>query len=171
MSAHATASASTPTAPCATCTSSPTVPTRRLRRADVCESAIGVAGQRWLAGCTVVTGAPIASTFVDELCAATVAVRVGPSTDPATSMGPVVQRFRQRELVDRVRDVGEDVDVLVDGSSYAEDVGYFFGPTVVDHVPAGHPLLVEQVPGPIISVVRDGREWLPTSTTATPTAR
>jgi malonate-semialdehyde dehydrogenase (acetylating) / methylmalonate-semialdehyde dehydrogenase len=122
----------------------------------VCESAIGVAGQRWLAGCTVVTGAPIASTFVDELCAATAAVRVGSSTDPATSMGPVVQRFRQRELVDRVRDVGEGVDVLVDGSSYAEDVGYFFGPTVLDHVPAGHPLLVEQVPGPIISVVRDG---------------
>ncbi len=86
----------------------------------VCASAIGVAGQRWLAGCTVVTGATIASTFVDELCAAAAAVRVGSSTDPATSMGPVVQRFRQRELVDRVRDVGEGVDVLVDGSSYAD---------------------------------------------------
>jgi malonate-semialdehyde dehydrogenase (acetylating)/methylmalonate-semialdehyde dehydrogenase len=121
----------------------------------VCESAIGVAGQRWLAGYTVVTGASIAPAFVDELCATVAAVRVGSSTDPATSMGPVVQRFRQLELADRVRDVGTTVDVLVDGSSYADGDGYFFGPTVLDQVPAGHPLLVEQVPGPVISVVRE----------------
>jgi acyl-CoA reductase-like NAD-dependent aldehyde dehydrogenase len=129
-------------------------PAEAARR--VCASAIGLAGQGWLAGCTVVvTGAKIASTFVDELCAAAAAVRVGSSTDPATSMGPVVQRSRQRELLDRVRDAGSLVDVLVDGSRFADGDGYFFGPTVLDRVPVDHPLVAEQVPGPVISVVRD----------------
>ena len=126
----------------------------------MCASAIGLAGQRWLAGCTVVTGATTASTFVDELCAAAAAVRVGSSTDPATSMGPVIQRFRQRELVDRVRDVGPAVDVLVEGSRYSDGDGYYFGPTVLDHVPVDHPLLTEQVPGPVISVVRGSAEGI-----------
>jgi malonate-semialdehyde dehydrogenase (acetylating)/methylmalonate-semialdehyde dehydrogenase len=121
----------------------------------VCQGAIGFAGQRWLAGCTVVAGDPIASEFVDALSVEATAVRVGASTDPAMSMGPLVQRFRQRELVDRVRDAGDAVEVSVDGSGYADGDGYYFGPTVVDRVPVGHPLLVEQVPGPIISIVRD----------------
>ena len=69
-------------------------------------------------------------------------------------MGPVIRRSRQGELVDRVRHVTDPVDVLVDGSAYADGSGYFFGPTVIDHVPAGHPLLDEQVPGPVIAVVR-----------------
>jgi malonate-semialdehyde dehydrogenase (acetylating)/methylmalonate-semialdehyde dehydrogenase len=123
---------------------------------QVCESAIGFAGQRWLAGCTVIAGASIASTFVDALCAETAAVRVGDSIAPTTSMGPVIHRSRQLELIERVGDVGEAVDVLVDGRGYADGEGYLFGPTVLDQVPVGHPLLVEQVPGPVISVVRDG---------------
>jgi malonate-semialdehyde dehydrogenase (acetylating)/methylmalonate-semialdehyde dehydrogenase len=109
---------------------------------QVCESAIGCAGQRWLAGCTVVAGATIAAKFVDELCAAAAAVRVGNSTDPATSMGPVIQQFRKRELVDRIGEADETTAMLVDGRRYADGEGYFFGPTVLDHVPVGHPLLV-----------------------------
>jgi malonate-semialdehyde dehydrogenase (acetylating)/methylmalonate-semialdehyde dehydrogenase len=124
--------------------------------AAVCERAIGGAGQRWLAGCTVVAAPGVAPAFVGALCEAAAAVRVGISTDPATAMGPLVQRFRQVELVDRVRDLGGEIDVLVDGSGHAESDGYFFGPTVLDRVPLGHPLLVEQVPGPVMSIVRDG---------------
>lgn len=116
----------------------------------VCRTAVGLAGQRWLAGCTVVADSSIASSFVDALCHETTNVRVGISTDNTSSMGPVIQRFRQRELVDRVLDPTEPLDVRVDGTTYTNRPGYFFGPTVIDHVPAGHPLLVEQVPGPIV---------------------
>jgi malonate-semialdehyde dehydrogenase (acetylating)/methylmalonate-semialdehyde dehydrogenase len=120
----------------------------------VCRSAVSLAGQRWLAGCTVIVIGSIASQFVDSLCQEATDVRVGVSTDPLSTMGPVIQRARQRELVRRIHDATAHLDVPVVGTHQAHRAGFFVGPTVIDRVPAGHPLLVEQVPGPLVSVVR-----------------
>src|SRR4029079_15390024 len=112
------------------------------------------AGQRWLAGTTVLVDPRRARTFVDELCREALAVRTGVVSETGTTMGPVIPRFRPRELLDRVESAAASSDVVVNGSAFGERPGYFFGPTVVDRVAPDHPLVIDQVPGPLVSIVR-----------------
>ncbi|MGQ0847350.1 MAG: CoA-acylating methylmalonate-semialdehyde dehydrogenase [Sporichthyaceae bacterium] len=124
-----------------------------LAAAELTGAAFGSAGQRCMAISVAVAVGEAADPLVERLAAKAAAIRVGPGTDAASDMGPLVNAAaleRVREHLD-----GAGGSVVVDGR--AADLpagGFFVGPSVVDRVGVGDDLYVNEVFGPVLSVVR-----------------
>jgi aldehyde dehydrogenase (NAD+) len=122
-------------------------------------------------GCFVNNGQTCAATtrllvpyvLLDEveqrLVALVSAMRVGPSLDEATDIGPVASAAQQRSIaafLDRAADEGT---VLVGGPGPVDGLdrdsagGYFVRPTVVSRVGRDTQLAREEVFGPVLSVI------------------
>ena len=94
----------------------------------------------------------VADVFVDELVARAKSLRLGPGTDPATEMGPLIDA-RQLEVVDRhVRDAVEAGAELRCGGSAVEGPGCFYPPTVLTGVRPGMTVVEEETFGPVAAV-------------------
>ena len=94
----------------------------------------------------------VADAFVDELVARAKSLRLGPGTDPATEMGPLIDA-RQLEVVDRhVRDAVEAGAELRCGGSAVEGPGCFYPPTVLTGVRPGMTVVEEETFGPVAAV-------------------
>ena len=79
--------------------------------------------------------------------------KIGDSTDPATTMGPVIsegQVQRCERYVQLAVDAGATV---VTGGKRAERPGYFFEPTVLDVPDNGNPAAQEEIFGPVVAVI------------------
>ena len=118
----------------------------------------GSAGERCMAISVAVPVGPIAEPLVERLVERARALKVGPGTDPEAEMGPLVtaaHRDRVRSYVDL--GIEEGADLLVDGRELRlqgyED-GFFFGPSLFDHVSTGMRIYKEEIFGPVLSVLR-----------------
>ncbi len=123
------------------------------------EAAFGCAGERCMAGSTDIAIGRAADTVIPELVSVVSRIKVGPTDrDPAAQMGPVISREhceRVGHLVTQATDAG--ATPLTDGRTtrVAEaPAGFFFGPTVLDHVLPGMATMTEEVFGPVLNVVR-----------------
>ncbi len=97
--------------------------------------------------------AEVAAAFLDELVARAKAMRLGPGTDPATDMGPLIDDG-QRAVVDRhVREAVEAGAELRCGGTPVEGPGSFYPPTVLTDVPSGAQVLHREVFGPVAPIV------------------
>ncbi len=94
----------------------------------------------------------IADNFVTKLTGQAATWTVGPGTDPATRMGPLVDAG-QRDLVHRqvveARLAGAEVTI---GGEPLPGPGFFYPPTVVVGAPDHSPLMTEETFGPVIAV-------------------
>ena len=130
--------------------------------ADAAVSAgYGSAGERCMAISVVVAVGPVADPLVDAIAARIPDVVVGPGSDPASMMGPLISaehRDRVRSYVERA--AGEGAQVVVDGSmpgSAGGDgpgPGFFLGCSLIDSVEPGMRLYDDEIFGPVLSVVR-----------------
>ena len=94
----------------------------------------------------------VADAFVDELVARAKAMVVGPGTDPATEMGPMIDDG-QRSLVDaHVRQAVEAGAELRCGGAPVEGAGSFYPPTVLTGVTPGMAVTEEETFGPVAAV-------------------
>ena len=94
----------------------------------------------------------VADAFVDELVARAKALRVGPGSDPATEMGPMIDEG-QRAVVERhVREAVEAGAELRCGGSAIEGPGWFYPPTVLTGVRPGMAVIEEETFGPVAAV-------------------
>jgi succinate-semialdehyde dehydrogenase/glutarate-semialdehyde dehydrogenase len=94
----------------------------------------------------------VADAFVDELVGRAKALRLGPGTDPATEMGPLIDE-RQRAIVDgHVRAAVEAGAELRCGGSPLEGRGCFYPPTVLAGVRPGMAVVEEETFGPVAAV-------------------
>jgi succinate-semialdehyde dehydrogenase/glutarate-semialdehyde dehydrogenase len=94
----------------------------------------------------------VADAFVDELVARAKARRLGPGTDPATEMGPMIDQ-RQRAIVDgHVREAVDAGAELRCGGSPVEGPGWFYPPTVLTGVRPGMAVVEEETFGPVAAV-------------------
>jgi malonate-semialdehyde dehydrogenase (acetylating)/methylmalonate-semialdehyde dehydrogenase len=113
----------------------------------------GSAGQRCMAISVAVAVADVADELVDRLRAKARAIKVGPGLDPDSEMGPVISaqaRDRIQGYVD-----GTSADVVVDGRELdIEGDGFWFGPTLLDHVTAEMDVYRDEIFGPVLAVVR-----------------
>lgn len=114
---------------------------------------VDYAGQRWLGGNTVVVDEQVADQLVACLIDRLSAVRVGGASDTSADMGPVVRQERLADLATRLR-LTDPGDVVVDGRSIKLAPGYFLGPTMVDGVGVGSSWWLDEVPGPVLTVIR-----------------
>ncbi|MCK9926279.1 CoA-acylating methylmalonate-semialdehyde dehydrogenase [Frankia sp. Mgl5] len=114
----------------------------------------GSAGERCMAISVVVAVGAVADPLVDAIAARIPDVVVGPASDEASQMGPLItaeHRDRVRSYVQGATDEG--ARVVVDGSA-GRDEGYFVGCSLLDGVKPGMRVYDDEIFGPVLSVVR-----------------
>jgi malonate-semialdehyde dehydrogenase (acetylating)/methylmalonate-semialdehyde dehydrogenase len=121
-------------------------------------AAYGSAGQRCMAVSVAVTVGDVAEPLLDKIAERIAKLKVGPGTDPASEMGPLVSKAHF-EKVSGLVDAGveEGAELRVDGrglSVEGHEDGYFIGPSVFDHVKPGMRVYDEEIFGPVLVVVR-----------------
>ncbi|WP_043635939.1 CoA-acylating methylmalonate-semialdehyde dehydrogenase [Nonomuraea candida] len=123
----------------------------------------GSAGERCMAISVVLAVDPIGDELVEKIVERVGKLTVGPGDDPRSEMGPLVTAAH-RDKVASYLDLGveEGAKLVVDGretpvlggGTAARTPGFWLGPTVLDHVPAGSRTHTEEIFGPVLSIVR-----------------
>ncbi|GAA3410979.1 CoA-acylating methylmalonate-semialdehyde dehydrogenase [Streptosporangium vulgare] len=132
--------------------------------ADAAVSAgFGSAGERCMAISVVLAVDPVGDELVDKIVSRVEKLTIGPGDDPRSEMGPLVTA-EHRDKVASYLDLGvsEGATLVVDGrltpvlggAAAAETSGFWLGPTVLDHVPAGSRVHREEIFGPVLAIVR-----------------
>ncbi len=81
------------------------------------------------------------------------ALRVGPGTDPATEVGPLVDEASVRKVDELVRDaVGQGARLLTGGRAPQAE-GFFYLPTVLTNVPLSARMVSGEIFGPVASII------------------
>ncbi|MFC5831017.1 CoA-acylating methylmalonate-semialdehyde dehydrogenase [Nonomuraea insulae] len=123
----------------------------------------GSAGERCMAISVVLAVDPVGDELVQKIVERVDKLVIGPGDDPASQMGPLVTG-PHRDKVASYLDLGveEGAKLVVDGretivaggAKASESPGFWLGPTLLDHVPAGSRTHTEEIFGPVLSVVR-----------------
>ena len=118
--------------------------------------AFGTTGQRCTATSRLLLHEDVASTFLDELVARASALKLGDGLLPETEVGPLIHEAALEKTRQYVGVANETADVLTGGdvaSGPSLDGGFFFQPTVVAGVAPGSRLALEEIFGPVLSVI------------------
>ncbi len=121
-------------------------------------AAYGSSGERCMAISTVVAVGDVAGPLVDAIRARLPKVAVGPGSDPAAEMGPLVTR-QHRDKVASYLDsaAAQGATVLADGRDhplYRESDGFFLGVSLIDNVGPAMDAYRDEIFGPVLIVVR-----------------
>ncbi len=119
-------------------------------------AAYGSAGERCMAVSVVVPVGAVAEPLIDAIRERVHGLRIGPGTDPESQMGPLITQAH-RDKVAAYLDVAaaEGAKVLVDGREQDFDTeGFFLGVSLVDAVEPGMQVYLDEIFGPVLSVVR-----------------
>ncbi len=126
-----------------------------LSAPHVISSAFGNAGQRCLAGSVAVGVGKIGDALVRELANDAAKLKVGPGTDPKTTLGPVIRAERKKKLIEYIDGAqAEGAQLVSDGREVDQKDGYFLGPTIFDRVTPSMKIWKDELFGPVLSVVR-----------------
>jgi malonate-semialdehyde dehydrogenase (acetylating)/methylmalonate-semialdehyde dehydrogenase len=118
----------------------------------------GSTGERCMAISAVVAVGAVGDGLVERIRDRAEALIVGPASDAASEMGPLISEAHRDRLfgyLERAQDRG--VDLVLDGRDHprARQVGgYWLGPTVVDHLDAADELYRDELFGPVLCVLR-----------------
>ncbi len=124
-------------------------------------AAYGSAGERCMA---ISVAVPVTDAVADELLKRLTpkieALKIGPSKDAGSEMGPLVTK-EHLEKVQGYIDAGEKsgAKIVVDGRGFKQDMqgyedGYYIGGTLIDNVETDMLIWKEEIFGPVLSVVR-----------------
>ena len=122
-------------------------------------AAYGSCGERCMAVPLIVAvGDDTAEAMIAGLKTAIAEMKVGPGTDNANDMGPLVTRPHFEKVKAYVDSgVAEGAQLLVDGRALrvkGHEEGYFMGPCLFDHVRPGMKIYQEEIFGPVLGIVR-----------------
>jgi succinate-semialdehyde dehydrogenase/glutarate-semialdehyde dehydrogenase len=102
--------------------------------------------------------APIAEAFTARLAAAMSALKVGNGMTPGVQLGPLIDS-RTRDKVSRLVGAATGAGArLRTGGAVPDGAGFFYPPTVLDHVAPESPILAEEIFGPVAPIVTFGEE-------------
>ena len=120
------------------------------------------AGQVCIAPARFLVTEPVADGYVGALASRFDALRVGPGTDDATDVGPVIDETAIERLSGMVTEAVADGARLLRGGRRLDRPGTFFAPTLLDGVGNGDRISGQEIFGPIVPVtrVRDARAAL-----------
>jgi len=125
--------------------------------ADASVSAgFGSAGERCMAISVVVAVGDVADPLIEAISARIPALKVGPGTDPANEMGPLITGEHRDKVASYIAGAAaEGATVIVDGREGSlPEKGYFLNPSLIDHVRPGMKVYDEEIFGPVLSVIR-----------------
>lgn len=112
-------------------------------------------GQSCVAGSRLLIQRKVRDRFLQQLVAKAERILIGDPTDMATQMGPLATR-RQRETIQAI--VARSIDagaVVLTGGKQPEgmDDGFYYTPTILDCPGPTIPSVMEELFGPVLSVV------------------
>ena len=115
----------------------------------------GAAGERCMAISVVVAVGAIADELVDKISRRIDALRVGPGDQATSDLGPLITREHRDRVASYVDGAPhEGATVVRDGAAEIEKPGFFFGPSLLDHVTPEMRCYRDEIFGPVLSVVR-----------------
>ncbi|MFD6818522.1 CoA-acylating methylmalonate-semialdehyde dehydrogenase [Microbacterium sp. NPDC060132] len=119
-------------------------------------AAYGSAGERCMAVSVLVAVGDVADDLVAAVAARIGGLRIGPGTDAASDMGPLITREHRDAVASYVHGApAEGATVVVDGTGQEFDSdGFFLGVSLLDHVRPGMAAYDQEIFGPVLSVVR-----------------
>jgi RHH-type proline utilization regulon transcriptional repressor/proline dehydrogenase/delta 1-pyrroline-5-carboxylate dehydrogenase len=100
----------------------------------------------------VLAHAGIAGELRTRLAGAIATLRVGPAEDFATDVPPVIDAASQ-ERVRRAIATGESTGALAATASDVPEDGHFVAPSLFAGLPAGSPLVEDEIFGPVLAMV------------------
>lgn len=125
----------------------------------VVQSAFGYAGQKCSACSRVIVVGDIYSKFVSRLTSAVKDLIIGPPTNPATFVSPVIDEPAYLRLKNFIDQAKKRAVVLAETPinqtlAQANGQGCYVNPIVFGEIQSGDSLLTEELFGPVLSVIR-----------------
>ena len=118
-------------------------------------AAYGSSGERCMAISVVLAADSIADELVAKLADRIPGVVVGPGSDSASEMGPLITAEHRDKVEGYIAGAGDEgATVVVDGRRAEGSAGYFVDPTLIDNVTPGMKCYDDEIFGPVLSVVR-----------------
>lgn len=96
----------------------------------------------------------IADEFVARICERIARLRVGPGLDEGTEIGPMVSRSERDRVAALVTAASQDGAQVVLGGQTPERDGFYYQPTVLDHVAASSEIARTEIFGPVAAIIR-----------------
>jgi malonate-semialdehyde dehydrogenase (acetylating)/methylmalonate-semialdehyde dehydrogenase len=122
------------------------------------ESAFGNAGQRCLAGGSMIAVGSAGDPFAEAISRLARSRTLGNGMVDGVELGPVITADSVQRVENLIDQGGSDgADVLVDGrgvSVQGHEKGFFVGATVLDHVAPESTLAETEVFGPVLGIMR-----------------
>lgn len=119
-------------------------------------AAYGSAGERCMAVSVLVAVGGSAEPLIDAIRSRIGKLKIGPGTDAASEMGPLITREHRDRVASYIRNAAaEGATVVVDGCDqhFATD-GFFLGATLLDNVAPDTKVYTDEIFGPVLAVVR-----------------
>lgn len=119
-------------------------------------AAYGSAGERCMAVSVLVAVGDAGDRLVPAIQRRLGSLAIGPGTDPASEMGPLITREHRDRVASYVAGAAaEGATVVVDGTEkHFEGDGFFVGVSLIDHVVPGTKVYDDEIFGPVLAVVR-----------------
>ena len=110
----------------------------------------GNAGQVCVAGSRLYVHKDIFDKVVDGVSAMAKTLKVGPGTDPATQMGPLISQKQLDRVSGYIQSGREQGAEVVVGGERASNAGYFMQPTVLAETNRDMKVVREEIFGPVV---------------------
>jgi malonate-semialdehyde dehydrogenase (acetylating)/methylmalonate-semialdehyde dehydrogenase len=121
-------------------------------------AAYGSAGERCMAISAVVAVGDAGDRLVAALVERARTLKVAPSLEPGSDMGPVVTAEHRQRIIGYIdAGVAQGAELVVDGRGLVvpgHEAGFFVGPTLFDRVSTGMTIYQDEIFGPVLVVVR-----------------
>ena len=111
------------------------------------------AGQDCTAACRIIAGPKIYERLVDALIKQVKTIKVGPTSDKATEMGPLISAAQRTRVDGFVQRASKKAEVVLGGKSVAGK-GHFYRPTIIAGPAQSSEIVQDEVFGPVVSVQR-----------------
>jgi succinate-semialdehyde dehydrogenase/glutarate-semialdehyde dehydrogenase len=112
------------------------------------------AGQSCIAAKRIIVEESIADEFTERLLAHVGELEIGDPTDPGVTVGPMARADLRDALARQVRESVQQGARVLAGGRAPDGAGFYYEPTVLDHVSSAMPVLTEEVFGPAVPLVR-----------------
>jgi RHH-type proline utilization regulon transcriptional repressor/proline dehydrogenase/delta 1-pyrroline-5-carboxylate dehydrogenase len=118
----------------------------------IVQSAFGYQGQKCSACSRVVAVGAVHDRLVERLVAAADSLTVGDPADPATRVGPLIDRAAQIRVREYVRIGQTEARMALQGEAPGE--GFFVAPTIFMQVAPHHRIAQEEIFGPVVAILQ-----------------
>jgi len=118
----------------------------------IVSSAFGYQGQKCSACSRAIIVGQNYERVLSRLVEATKSITLGPSSEPGSFLGPVIDEEAYRRINRIITESKRDCRLLVQGAACSNKHGYFIPPTIFADIPEGHALLSREIFGPVLAV-------------------